>query len=192
LKAKNNKTVFRAYWGWNDDKEERWLSRMARAGWHLTAPRGVYYRFEKGDPADMIYRLDYQRPGKSGRQEYLNLFKDAGWEHAGEFGNWHYFRTAVGDGPVPEIHTDLESRIAKYRRLLGFSAIIMVAVWAPLMSSRGNRPSPSAFWDVFRGVQFACALLMLYMIVRLGLKIRQLRKGRTGKEAKRNRVRHSS
>jgi hypothetical protein len=177
LKNKTKRTVLRAYWAWNDDKEERWLNRMARAGWHLSAPRGIYYRFEMGDPADMVYRMDYARPGKSGRGEYLGLFKDAGWEHVGDFSNWHYFRTPAGSGPVPEIHSDLESRVAKYRRVLGLLAILMVVVWIPVLSSPGHQRPPTAFWEVVRGVQAAGALFMLYVIIRLGLKIRELRRG---------------
>jgi len=177
VNAKIEKTVFRVFWAWNDDKEEHWLRRMAQAGWHLVRPRGFFYRFEKGDPADIVYRLDYQNPGKSGRTEYLNLFKDAGWEHVAEFSNWHYFRIPAGDGPPPEIHTDTESRIAKYRRLLGILGIIMIAVWVPVLTNLREHRQPDLLWGVIRGVQITCAFIMAYAIVRLGLKIRQLKKG---------------
>jgi len=178
VNEKIGKTVFRLYWAWNDDKEERWLRRMAQAGWHLVRPRGFFYRFEKGDPADIVFRLDYQGPSKSDRREYLGLFKDAGWEHVAEFSNWHYFRIAAGDGPAPEIHTDVESRIAKYRRLLGLLAIIMLAVWVPVLTSHPEKQHPLLFWGIVRGLQVTCAIFMGYAIIRLGLKIRRLSKGR--------------
>jgi hypothetical protein len=178
---KNNmtKTVFRVYWAWNDEKEERWLGRMAKEGWHLTAPRGVFYRFEKGASAEYVFRLDYQSPRKFDRREYLGLFKDAGWDFVGEFGNWYYFRTPSGPGPAPEIHTDLESRMAKYRRLLGFLVIICGAVWAPLLTtSWGEHRNPHFFWYFARGLQFTCSFLMTYAIIRIFIKIHQLKKDR--------------
>jgi hypothetical protein len=178
MNGKSTKTVIRMFWAWSNEKEERWLSRMAREGWHLAAPRGVYYRFEKGAPADVVYRLDYQNPKKADRNEYLNLFRDAGWDHAGEFANWQYFRTAAGDGPPPEIHTDPESRMAMYRRVLALLAVIFIAVWAPAVTNIG-RPEPSGtFWIIVRLSQGLLTLLWTYAIIRLGLKIREIRRGR--------------
>ena len=181
MSEKNTKTVIRMFWAWNHGKEERWLSRMARDGWRLAAPRGIYYRFEKGTPADVVYRLDYQNPKKADRKEYLNLFGDAGWDHVGEFANWQYFRTAAGDGPSPEIHTDPESRMAMYRRVLGLLTVIFIAVWVPAITSIG-RPQPSGtFWVIVRLSQGILMILWIYAIIRLGLRIREIRQGRTGR-----------
>jgi hypothetical protein len=181
MNGKNTKTVIRIFWAWNHGKEERWLSRMARDGWHLTAPRGIYYRFEKGAPADVVYRLDYQNPKKADRKEYLGLFRDAGWDHVGEFANWQYFWTAAGDGPPPEIHTDPESRMAMYRRVLGLLAVIFIAVCVPTITRIG-RPQPSGtFWVIVRLSQGLLMILWAYAIIRLALKIREIRQGRTGR-----------
>jgi len=184
MNAKARKTVFRVHWAWNNEKEESWLARMARDGWHLTAPRGFFYRFEKGEPADVVYRMDYQSPGKFERKDYLGLFKDAGWEHIGEFSNWYYFRTKAGDGPAPEIHSDPESKIAMYRRLLGLLAIITVAVWAPLATSIGDHRHPHGLWYTIRGIQVAALFLMVYAVVRIALKIGRIKKNRRQQESK--------
>jgi hypothetical protein len=184
MNAKARKTVLRAYWAWNNEKEERWLARMARDGWHLTAARGFFYRFEKGEPADVVYRMDYQSPGKFERKEYLGLFKDAGWEHVGEFGNMYYFRTKVGDGQAPEIHTDPESKIAMYRRMLGLFVIVTAVVWAPLMTSIGQDRHPHGLWHAIRGVQIATMFIMGYCAVRIALKIGRIKKNRRQQESK--------
>jgi len=178
MKHDTTKTVFRVHWAWNDDKEERWLGRMAQEGWHLTAPRGFFYRFEKGAPAECVFRLDYQSLRKFDRREYLGLFKDAGWEFVGEFSNWYYFRTSIGPGPAPEIHTDLESRMAKYRRLLGVLVIVSAVVWAPLLTSLDEHRQPHFLWDFVRGLQFTCSFLMAYAIIRIAIKIHQLKRER--------------
>lgn len=91
MNEKSIKKIFKIHWAWNDDKEERWLEKMSQEGWHLTSPSFVY-RFEKGDPADMVYRMDFQSLRKTDIKEYLGLFKDAGWEHVGRFGAWYYLK----------------------------------------------------------------------------------------------------
>jgi len=178
MKKNTTKTVVRVHWAWNDEKEERWLGRMAQEGWHLTAPRGFFYRFEKGAPAECVFRLDYQSLRKFDRREYLGLFKDAGWEFVGEFSNWYYFRTSIGPGPAPEIHTDLESRMAKYRRLLGVLVIVSAVVWAPLLTSLDEHRQPHFLWNFVRGLQFTCSFLMAYAIIRIAIKIHQLKRER--------------
>jgi len=34
--------------------------------------------------------------------------------------NWQYFRKQVQEGEAPEIFTDVETKVEKYRRLLAF------------------------------------------------------------------------
>jgi hypothetical protein len=177
MSEKNGKTVFRIFFAWNDEMEERWLERMSRLGWHLTCP-GFFYRFEKGTPAETVYRLDFQTAGRGDLKEYLALFKDAGWTHVGRFGSWHYFRTTAGCGPVPEIHTDPESKMAKYRRLLGLLVILSAVVWSQILINNGRYGNSGAFWNLIRGIQFFAAVLLSYAIIRLILKIGRIKKNR--------------
>ena len=183
MNDKKTKTVVRAFWAWNNDREERWLAGMAAKGWRLVAPRAVYYRFEQAEPAEVVYRMDWRSPKKAERAEYLGLFRDAGWEHAGECGGWHYFRTQAGDGPPPEIHTDAESRMDMFRRLLGFLSIIFIAIWVPFFTNLRNPHTSGAFWMAVRVFQGAILVLYVYALVRIGLKIRELKLKKAKKEA---------
>jgi len=178
MSERKTRTVVRAFWAWNNEKEERWLGRMAANGWRLVAPRGVYYRFERAEPADVVYRLDWRSPKKAEREEYLGLFRDAGWEHAGEFGGWHYFRTPAGDGPLPEIHTDPESRMDMYRRLLAFIGIFCIAVWVPFFTNLRNPHASGGFWTAVRAFQGALLVIYVYALVRIGFKIKELKRHR--------------
>jgi hypothetical protein len=86
--AKNIFTKFRWFWAWQDEKEEAWLGKMSKQGYHLSSINFPgFYSFGKGEPREYIYRLDYQTFRKKDRQEYLQLFKDAGWEYLGEMGH---------------------------------------------------------------------------------------------------------
>jgi hypothetical protein len=113
---------FRWFWPWQDDREEAWLGNLSREGWHLSKfgfPR--IYLFQKGDPKNFVYRLDYQTSRMKDREAYLQLFRDAGWEPVGKLAAWEYFRKETADGEAPEIFTDPESKIRKYncRRYCG-------------------------------------------------------------------------
>jgi len=55
---------------------------------------------------------------RKAQEEYLQFFRDAGWEYLGKQGSWHCFRQLRGAGEPPEIYTDAESKLQKYRRLL--------------------------------------------------------------------------
>ena len=117
----------RIFWAWQDEKEEAWLSEMAQEGWHLLHPGFPgFYTFQQGEPAEMVYRLDFIT-SKVDREEYYQLFTDAGWELVGEMMGWQYFRKVARPGEEPQIYTDPESKIQKYMRLFGYMIIFLPA-----------------------------------------------------------------
>lgn len=178
--TRTTKTVFRFMMAWNDEREERWLAEQERSGWHLKAVRFFGYTFERGAPRDLAYRLDLLPSARHDRQEYFALFRDAGWEHAGSRGLWQVFRKPVVDGRVPEIYTDVQSRIAKYRRLIALAVALlglMVTQTAPRLASGG--PSSSlARYPAILIIQVALLALFAYGAVRLMLVISRLKKGK--------------
>jgi hypothetical protein len=167
------KRVFRWFWAWNDEQEEAWLTEMAQQGWHLCKP-GVFgfYTFERGASRNVTYRLDFKTAGKD-REEYLQLFADAGWEHVGEMGGWQYFRKEAAEGETPEIYTDKSSKIHKYQRLLLF-LIIFLPIYSVILT-RVHSSSP----DLLKALSLVLGLFMLlyaYAMVRIFLRILELRK----------------
>jgi len=167
--------AWRWFSAWNDDKEEHWLEKMAQEGWHLVS--GPFpYCFEQGAPANVRYRLDYRSSDK-GLEEYLSLCSDAGWERVCQFSGWHYFRTARAD--APEIYTDLESRIAKYRRLLGVAALLAVTTMAANYSVLSDSGHDRVVL-VIRWVVVVLAVLWVYILSRLALHIRGLKRRSSG------------
>ena len=110
------------FWAWQDEKEEEWLRSMAQQGYHLVSSLPAIYTFERGEPRDDVYRLDFIAPDTD-QEEYLQLFADAGWEHVGVMSNWQYFRKPVVEGETDEIYTDPASKAEKYRRLIGLLVI---------------------------------------------------------------------
>jgi hypothetical protein len=173
------KTVFRLLLAWNDQREERWLSQQQRAGWSLKKVRCFGYTFEAAAPGDVAYRLDLSPPRFHDRAEYFGLFRDAGWEHVGARGPWQIFRKDAVDGKAPEIHTDPQSRIAMYKRLLGLSVImlsVMISQLAPRLASAEEGGSAVARFPVIFGLQLLVAAGFSYGIVRLLLAISRVKR----------------
>ena len=83
---------FHWFWAWQEEKETAWLEQMSREGWHLEAYTFGWYRFRRGEPREYLYRLDFDPDASKRRDEYLAIFRDAGWEHVLSWGSWQYFR----------------------------------------------------------------------------------------------------
>jgi len=91
VNGKDIKVVRKLFFVWEDDKEIQWLNEMSRSGWHLQSISGlIKYIFIKGEPKNIIYQLDY-KSSLAIDDEYLQLFKDSGWDYLGNMLNWRYF-----------------------------------------------------------------------------------------------------
>ncbi|HNT75424.1 MAG TPA: DUF2812 domain-containing protein [Anaerolineae bacterium] len=159
--TENTIRKFKWFWAWQDDKEEAWLTQMSREGWHL-ASLGFpgFYNFTVGEPSHYVYRLDFFTETKD-YTHYLQLFKDAGWEHLGRWGGWQYFRILAQEGESPEIYTDPDSKVQKYRRLLAF-LIVFLPVWNVVIL----RNLGSSVHEVLQFISFVAyiAFMTIYII----------------------------
>lgn len=166
---------FKWFWAWQDEKEETWLHEMAKEGLHLQG-MGLpgSYVFEVGEPRDDYYRMDFITDRKD-YENYLQLFKDAGWEHIGEMGGWQYFRTNGRGNAVPEIYTDKDSKAQKYQRL-----ITILIVFLPIFFTIITRPvdSTSELAGLYlAGKMMGAFLMLLYVVgmVKILQRIQQLK-----------------
>ncbi|MFH2113000.1 MAG: DUF2812 domain-containing protein [Spirochaetota bacterium] len=161
---------FRWFWAWDDEKEENWLRGMAQEGWHLrsvTLPGR--YVFERGQPCDDVYRLDYFTGPKGTRSDYLQLFMDAGWDYRGEMNGWQYFSRNATDGETLEIFTDTESKSRKYKRILLYLIIFLPACLNfVLISHRSEFPWMQALTVFMSAALFFYVYAMLRLLVRIG------------------------
>ena len=177
----------RLFLPWQDEKEEAWLEEMSASGWHLSRVQLPWvYTFDKGEPCRKIYRLDYMLVTKGKLDEYLQIFRDAGWEYIGEMSNWRYWGKQVANGETPEIFTDNESKIKKYQRMLGMMVFFLVFLcfigfnmfrnqaWSEL----NNLPLINAIY--FLAMLCYAVIIPVYVVVviKLVLRISQLKKKR--------------
>lgn len=164
---------FKWFWAWDDEKEEAYLHDMALSGWYFVSVLFPgKYNFEQGEPRNDVFRLDFL-PDPKDKDNYLQLFEDAGWDHVGEFGSWQYFRKTALSDEVPEIFTDNESKQKKYSRVLLF-LIIFFPIYSMIINS--IHKAEGTFYEILTFVFFLFMLLYGYTMVRLLHRISQLRR----------------
>ena len=164
---------FKWIWAWEDDKEEAWLREMANQGLHLKSV-GIpgIYTFEQGNPRDVAYRLDYPDTSKD-YESYLQLFRDAGWEHIGQMSGWQYFCKEVVGGEAPEIFTDEESKAKKYKRVMVFVLMLMPIL---IISLTNLNERSGTFYRIFSFLMAFFILFFSYALFRLWRRIEELKK----------------
>jgi len=135
-------TVRKLYW--NFEKEERWLNDMATKGQALIHYSWGTYRFEQSQPAEWIYRIELlpDAATKPASEEYLAFMADTGAQTVATYQRWVYFRKPAADGTF-EVFSDLDSRIAHYKRVLLmftslFAALLPITIVNITNISRGN------------------------------------------------------
>ena len=76
---KEKKTVFKLFFVWDFEKEERWLNEMAQEGWVLDNTGFSFYTFVRCEPGEYIIRLE-MNPSS----DYHAFVKELGAEYIGD------------------------------------------------------------------------------------------------------------
>ena len=157
------------------EREAVFLEEMHAKGWKLKEVSYSYlvvavkYTFEKCQPEQVAYQLDFYPMKKSERASYLQLFKDCGWEHITNFNSFSYFRkpySGVESDAEFEIYNDAAGKLAMVKKILTmrmlpilllFSALL--PVFSKLLSGRGYFS-----WGMFLIVSIDCTLLIVFAI----------------------------
>ncbi len=163
----------KVFWTDQDAKLEQWLRAMAAKGLHLSKVSNSWlWTFRQGAPADVAYRLDFNKNG--GEPDYRQLIEDAGWELATEADDWQYWRKEIVDGKVPAIFTDNASRLNMHNRVQKHFAFWLFFYW--FMLATGN---DSILDNRFRLVGWFLVMvtaLFAYAAIRLILRTRAIKR----------------
>ncbi len=170
----NGKTVFKFFTIPQYRQEEDYLSAMNEKGWRFT---GVtfpgFYHFEKSEPEQAAYRLDYNREGIRDKDEYVQMFTDCGWEYICDFVGYSYFRKqgAVGE-EREEIFCDDASRLDMMKRVFRGKIIPLIILFVSViipqmfMNTVGNSVGIKG-WGIVRDIlSFTfLGLAILYLVI---------------------------
>ena len=105
---------FRLYF--DKDKETAWLNEMSGRGWAMNGFFAGFYRFEKCEPGEYIYQIDFGDEMYHVSDEYRGLMEDIGAEIVALWGYWIILRKPAAEGPF-ELYTDPESMIEHYTKI---------------------------------------------------------------------------
>lgn len=117
---KDTKTEIRFFTISEWKKEEDYLRAQHKNGWEFVKVNGFcLYHFIKCEPKDVVYQLDYNPDSVSQKDEYIQMFKDCGWEYLQNYVGYSYFRKAASemDRTEEEIFCDDMSRLEMMKRV---------------------------------------------------------------------------
>ena len=166
------------------DREALYLRKMHAEGWrlkevtHSNLVVAVKYTFEKCQPEQMSYQLDFYPMKKSERASYLQLFKDCGWEHITDFNSFSYFRKAhseIESNAEFEIYNDAAGKLAMVNRILRLRLVpvlFLLAIHIPFLLKLLNRSNAYGLWSLLAvGLDIFLSLILLLMVVYISWKL---------------------
>ena len=157
------------------DREALYLSEMHAEGWKLKEVSysslviAVKYTFEKCQPEQVVYQLDFYPMKKSERASYLQLFKDCGWEHITDFNGFSYFRklySGVESNAEFEIYNDAAGKLAMVKKILTMRMLPVLLLFSVLLPvfTKFVTGGSSFSWEMFLIVIIDGVLLIVYAI----------------------------
>ena len=169
------KIVYRIFTIADYEREALYFREMHAEGWKLRKVSYsillfvVKYTFEKCQPEQVSYQLDFYPMEKSERSSYLQLFKDCGWEHITDFNSFSYFRkvhSEIESDAEFEIYNDAAGKLAMVKRILTrrmFPILLLFLALLPVFSKFVAGGS-SFSWEMFLIVIIDCTLLIVFAI----------------------------
>ena len=138
----------------------------------------VKYTFEKCQPEQVSYQLDFYPMEKSERVSYLQLFKDCGWEHITDFNSFSYFRKAhseIESNAEFEIYNDAAGKLAMVNRILRLRLVpvlLLLAIHIPFLLKLLNRSNTYGLWSLLAvGLDIFLSLILLLIVAYISWKL---------------------
>ena len=169
------KIVYRIFTIADYEREALYFREMHAKGWKLRKVSysillfAVKYTFEKCQPEQVSYQLDFYPMKKSERASYLQLFKDCGWEHITDFNGFSYFRklhSGIESDAEFEIYNDAAGKLAMVKRILTRRMLPILLLFLALLPvfSKFVAGGSSFSWEMFLIVIIDGVLLIVHAI----------------------------
>ncbi len=178
------KIVYRIFTIADYEREALYFREMHAKGWKLRKVSYsillfiVKYTFEKCQPEQVSYQLDFYPMEKSERTSYLQLFKDCGWEHITDFNSFSYFRKAhseIESNAEFEIYNDAAGKLAMVNRILRLRLVpvlLLLAIHIPLLFMLLDRSNTFDLWKfLVVGLDIFLSLILLLIVAYISWKL---------------------
>jgi len=170
------KTIYKLYWAWQFDKEEKWLNECSAKGLHLCDVGVFRYTFEEGVPGAYSHKLELLEnwPTHPESVAYIRFLEDTGVEMVGSILRWVYFRKKTEDGPF-DLFSDIDSRIKHLNRIIFLFLPIMFLEFSAGISNLFMQNSSNRF---IGGLALFVGCLLAYGALVINKKKQRLKKER--------------
>lgn len=147
-------------------KEEKYLREQHKNGWKFVKANFIgLYHFQRCEPRDVIYQLDYNPDSVTQKNEYIQLFRDCGWEYLQNFCGYSYFRKAASEmGEAEEeifcddaSRLDMMKRVFKQRMLPLLCVFFLIIIPQIMIQSQIDGSVNHVLLAIF------CVMLVLYL-----------------------------
>ena len=178
------KVVYRLFTIADYEREALYFREMHAKGWKLRKVSysillfAVKYTFEKCQPEQVSYQLDFYPMEKSERASYLQLFKDCGWEHITDFNGFSYFRklhSGIESDAEFEIYNDATNKLDMINRILRMRLVpvlLLLALHIPFLLKLLDRSNTFDLWKfLVVGLDIFLSLILLLMVVYISWKL---------------------
>lgn len=149
---------------------QNWLEDMAEKGLFFKECGVFFSKFEKGEPKDMRYRLDFcDVVACDIPEEKKELYERSGWNVVGDFKN-DCVVICTDDPDAPEIYTDCELLAKPLKSIISKYRIYLAALCVMLLTALAHCGLPNAvrvirFLGYIPKPFFAAVLILLALLI---------------------------
>ena len=144
---------------------QTWLEDMAEKGLFFKECGVFFAKFEKGEPKDMRYRLDFcDVVACDIPEEKKELYERSGWNVVGDFKN-DCVVICTDDPDAPEIYTDCELLAKPLKSIISKYRIYLAVLCVMLLTALAHCGLPNAV----RVIRFLCNITTPYLAAALVL-----------------------
>ncbi len=163
------------------EEEELWLREQHKKGLRFVRliPPCIYI-FEECSPQDVIYCLDCKNDRQN--EDYLQLFRDYGWDYLGSYVGWVYFRKNAdeiqqeNDGKIfsdKEPKADMIKHII-LSRMIPLFFILLLCLIPSYTFILYDSPSWVNYFSLI--LLTPVTIFYIYILVHCGRKLQKLKK----------------
>ena len=116
-------TKFRLYL--DKDKETTWINEMANKGYTLKSFCAGFYNFEKCEPGEYVYQIDFGSKMFSVSDDYREFMAENNIEIVCLWGYWIILRKRASEGEFV-LYTDVDSSIEHYTKILKMFKVVTI------------------------------------------------------------------
>ncbi len=153
-------------------QEEEWLREQHKKGLKFVRYNLIYV-FEECEPEDVVYQLDFKGSDRD-YEEYIQMFKDCGWEYLQDFAGYSYFRKPAREMKENEegIFCDEESRLEMiknvyHQKILPLIIIFFFTIIPQLISQTLNH---GTFFNTLSIIFAVMFLIYIISFIKFGYK----------------------